>query len=180
MNTARRVGKNRIIVLVATAILLFGNFVVYADSLIITLDPTSFTINPGQAQVDVWGTLTNISSDTIFLNSDSITVPSAENISDYFVNTPLWLAAGESSGLILLFSFDVLLNATLGTEIGNYTILGGDANDPGAFEVLGSQDFAVNIQNSTPTSPVPEPATVLLSGIGLLTLAGFGRKKTFE
>lgn len=176
MNTRRRV-KNWTIALVAGALLFFGNFSAHADLLLITLDPVSLIANPGQTQIDVFGILTNISSDTVFLNSDSITVPGAENISDYFANTPLWLDAGASTGLIALFSFDVLLNATLGTEIGSYTILGGDVNDPGAFEILGSQEFTVTIQNQNLPSPVPEPTTSLLFGAGMIGLMGCYRKK---
>lgn len=36
--------------------------------------------------------------------------------------------------------------------------------------------FADNVPNNAPT-PVPEPATMLLLGMGLLTFSGFGRKK---
>lgn len=160
--------------------LLLGNFAAYADSLLITLDPASLTVNPGQTQIEVFGTLTNISSDTIYINSDSITVPSAENLTDYFMNTPMWLDAGESSGLIELFSFDVLVNAALGSVIGNYTILGGDVNDPCAFDVLGSQDFTITIQNPTSTNPVPEPTTALLFGAGLMGLVAVTRRTRLQ
>jgi hypothetical protein len=39
--------------------------------------------------------------------------------------------------------------------------------------------FADDVPNNAPT-PVPEPATMLLVGIGLLTVTGFGRKKLFR
>lgn len=177
---AQRKRKNWLIALTASSFLFLGSFAAYADLLTITLDPTSFTVNPGQTQIEVFGTLTNISDDTIFLNGDNITIPEADNISDYFMNTPLWLDAGESSGLISLFSFDVILNATLGAAIGNYTILGGNSYDSEAFGILGSQDFTVTVQNTgTPESPspVPEPSTSLLFGLGVIILTSITRKR---
>ena len=35
-------------------------------------------------------------------------------------------------------------------------------------------------ENNSTTSPVPEPATILLLGSGLVGLAGIGRKKFFD
>ena len=38
----------------------------------------------------------------------------------------------------------------------------------------------INIFNKDSTAPIPEPATMFLLGIGLIGIAGFGRKKLFK
>jgi len=40
--------------------------------------------------------------------------------------------------------------------------------------------FNEGVTLSIETSPVPEPATMILLGTGLIGLAGFGRKKFFK
>lgn len=51
--------------------------------------------------------------------------------------------------------------------------LGSDAPGTQSFEVY---DADFNLIESGETAPIPEPGTIVLLGIGLLGLAGFGRK----
>lgn len=53
-------------------VILFGSLSAHADPLLIDFSIDSFTVTPGQTGVDVFGTLTNISDGTVYLNGDSI------------------------------------------------------------------------------------------------------------
>jgi hypothetical protein len=106
-----------------------------------------------------FGTITNTTSDIVFLNSDDLN-PTGLSITSndlFFANVPLFLApsgqAGDSSGDIELF--DLTLSAPLRdaatTFPGTYTLLGGA--DSNAQDILGSASFSVT---------TPEPSTVYL------------------
>ncbi len=145
-----------------------------ADSIGITLTETTVSGTAGST-VEFFATLTNLSSSTIFLNGDSSTTSSAFlTVSDnpFNNNAPLSLAPGASSGPFELF--DVLIAA--GTAPGVYTlndftILGGLTGPD--FNSVGSTTFTVDV-----VSPVPEPATLVLVGSGLLGLVIRRRIKT--
>ncbi len=70
--------------------------------------------------------------------------------------------------------FGASADQIIGSSEGIYSI-GLDSQVQGIlFASIGSQnDFAV----AGYTTPVPEPSTILLLGVGLVGLAGFGRKK---
>jgi len=144
-----------------------------ASSIELTV-PSSISGAPGST-VTVDGTITNDQAFTIYLNSEDFTLSSPSllggDTTDFFLNAPLFLAGGGSSGLIPLFTFEIAPGTASGPYADNFLdILGG----PGPLDqnLLASAEFNVNTVNT-----VPEPATFPLVGALLLFLGGFVVKR---
>lgn len=135
-----------------------------ADGVTLTLSPVSGT--PGSI-VTVDGTITNDTSNTVYLNSESFTLGRGSFIdgdtTEFFTSAPLSLAPNESSGLIALFAFQIQSGTPGGSYTGNFLdIIGGGPSD--FVDVLASSGFSVDVL----TTATPEPGTLLLLGTGLL------------
>jgi hypothetical protein len=143
--------------LICAALFVFGAATVSANSIAITFDQPFQTGYPG-ATLQFFGTITNLSGSTVYLNSDDITIGGLSLIvNDLFGNVPILLApsgqTGDSSGDIELF--DVLVSNPLldaGTFPGTYTLVGGA--DSASQDIQGSSGFSVGT--------VPEPSSILL------------------
>jgi hypothetical protein len=157
--------------------LIFGAAAAWADLVSIALSPPPFTVMQGETDVEVFGTLTNITNATVFINGDDLTVPGASSITDLFLSTPPFLRVGQNSWLIELFSFDVLPDAAIGSQFGSYVILGGVGQNSTGFDVIGSQTFEVTIE---PAIQIPEPNSfaLLVTCLCFLTLYRVASRRT--
>jgi len=62
----------------------------------------------------------------------------------------------------------------------NVTLNGTPTTDWGSFFNYIDDEEDIVLAFGSPTAPIPEPATMLLLGSGLMGLAGLGRKKFFK
>jgi hypothetical protein len=155
-----------------------GTAAAQAATITITFDQPNQTALPGTT-VDFFGTITNTTAGTIFLNGDDLNLAGLSFTTTdqpFFDNAPFFLAPGANSGDIELFEVSVAspLLDTAGFYAGSFDIKGGI--DGNAQNVLGSTSFSVNT-----ASAVPEPATLtlLLTGAStLLPIATRLRKRT--
>jgi hypothetical protein len=121
------------------------------------------------------GTLTNTTSDVVWLNSDNFNLPagldpSTIDDSPYFINTPTgFLGPYGTSGDIGLFNVTLPISLAPGNYDGTFTLLGGAGAD--SQDILGSADFTAQV---VPSSGVPEPGTLPLLGFGACSLLVWG------
>jgi hypothetical protein len=159
-----------IYLLVALLAMVFVSSAARADSIQLTLTQTRQTSAAGTT-VTFDATLTNFTTNTIFLNGDSVTSSmSSLTVDDnpFLNNAPLSLAAGASSGPFALFRVLIAPGTAAGTYgFNTFSILGGPDNS--AFSPIGSAQFAVTV------SPVPEPGTLMLLVTGALGMGSWSR-----
>jgi len=159
----RTIAKTSFMVAVAVLAAFMVSTQARADDITISF-PGILTVSQGQLNVAVDGTLINNTGSSLdVLGSE--TVPGADPLSILDL-TPSPLTPG-STGLIELFSFNVLPIAALGPEVGSYIVTDASGNSYTA-------DFTVDV---LPATTVPEPVSVILLGLGLLALACFRRRQ---
>jgi hypothetical protein len=151
-----------------------GSVAAKADDITIAFDQPNQTGAPG-ATLQYFGTITNNTNATIFLNADALNLPSGFALNDlFFSNVPVTLAPNATSADIEFFEVtlnDPFLNAiTAYSE--NYGIFGGA--DGNAQDFLGSADFSVT--PAPGTSAVPEPSSIFLMLSGFSTLIPIAKK----
>lgn len=148
-----------------------------ADAGTIQLSLTGVSGNPGTS-VTVFGNIVNDGASAAYLNGENFTLGSAAFLNgdptDFFLNAPLSLDPGQSSGQIGLFTFGIAAGTAPGVYSGNFLdIIGGGPSD--FTDALASAPFSVDVQGAT---AAPEPPALLLLLAGLLVL--FGRSVAAE
>jgi hypothetical protein len=154
----------------------------HAQSLELVLTDPDQTVTQGTATVAFDATVSNPTTDTIYLNGDASATDSpylSVDDSPFFANAPISLAPGASSGPFELFDVDLAANTPVGTYTSNtFSILGGaDGGTLSDFFDLGDADFSITVDPATATmAPEIDPegaftALTLLAGC-LLVLRG--------
>jgi hypothetical protein len=135
----------------------------FATPLTIAFASSLIGVGQGGQTVTFSANLTNTTSATLFLNGDSLHVasPLIGNDTKFFLNAPLNLSAGVSSGTLQIFEITIPPGTPFGLYPGDFAVLGGAS--PSSFDPLGSAPFAVNV--------VPEPATCSML-VGALLAGG--------
>jgi hypothetical protein len=130
-----------------------------ASPIFLAFDPFLNAV-PGDT-LTISGTLDNTSSDTVFINSDTLSLDDSSLISDdslFLNNAPISLDPGQVSASFQMFTVMIPLATPFGQYSGELHIIGGA--DGNANLDIGSSSFTANV--------VPEPASVLLLAPALL------------
>ncbi len=167
--------NNKLLLAVAAlALFLLAPLAAKADPIILTLDPSQ-TVAAG-GTVTFMGSLSNGGAPGRFINGTSITLNVVGLSTDdtaFFANVPAFLNPGDSTGLVAFFDVIASLAALPGTYTGSFSVIGGDTAE--ANNTLATQDFSLIV---TSANPIPEPATMVLLGTGLIGAAAAKRRRT--
>ena len=149
--------KRLVVSLMSVGFLLAGA-AAKADPLNITLT-SPYQYGSASSVVAFDATVTNETSQTVYLNSDSFNVDSPLTVDDspYFSNFPLSLEAGDSfTGE--LFAVDIPTGTPVGLYSGSFEIT--DGSGTAASDILGTANFNVDV--------TPEPPGLVLLATGLM------------
>jgi len=169
--------KRLTITVIAFAVLLLMGTAAKADTLSISFSLAQPYQTTDVGMLSFVATITNIGSETVYLNGDALTVnsPLVSDDTPFWDNFALPLSNGDSE-TAELFTITVPGGTPYGLYAGSFALLGGD--DISSQSQLGSVDFNVNVAANV--NVTPEPCAFLLMGTGLLGFAKVMRQRLLE
>ena len=153
----------------ALVTILFGLAVAaHASVLTVSFNPNPLSGPPGDT-LQFMGTLTNDTSNTVFINSDSFSfaIPGALDDTPFLNNAPISLGPLAMSSPFIFFQVTIPAVQAPGPYDGVFTVLGGANGN--AMDNLGAGNFEVHVVT-------PEPASLLLCAAAGLALVVRRRK----
>jgi hypothetical protein len=152
--------KRQIVILTSALALVLYTASAATAQVILSFSSAAQVGAPGST-VTFSGSISNIGSSTVFLNSDAFTLTGTGLTLDdslYFANAPLSLDPGISTGTIGLFTVAIDPATGVGSYPGSFSVLGGA--DSNAQDTLATAPFTVGV--ASPSSATPEPGALAL------------------